>query len=41
MRSYAIEGDLLSVQNGVDFDIAGVLVDPESTYRRLVTTRPR
>ena len=41
MRSYAIEADVLSVQNGVDFDKASVLVNPESTSRRLVTTGPR
>lgn len=37
--SYTIEGDLLSVQNGVDFHKASVLVDTKYAFRGLVNTR--
>lgn len=40
MRSHVIEGDLLSIQNGIDSHEAGVGVNTKSTNRILVGTRP-
>lgn len=41
LGSYIIEGNLLSVQNGMDFHVASESVTTKYTLRGLVNTGPR